>query len=163
MTNHATAERNQKVIKDFLALLEAKDIDQWIELWADNGVQEMPFSPPGFPTRLEGRKAIHKHYSGLPQAYGRMAFPDLVIYPMQDPNWVLAEYRGEIEVLATGRPYNNHYCGLFHLCEGRIKLFREYYNPTVLSEAFGDPSELARSFSIANAHTDSNEAEIDLG
>ncbi len=56
----------------------------------------------------------------------------------------------EIEVLATGLPYNNHYCGLFHFQEGLIALFREYYNPTVLSEAFGGPSELARGFSITN-------------
>lgn len=70
-------------------------------------------------------------------------------YPsMRDPNRVLAEYRGEIEVLATGRPYNNHYCGLFHLHDGRITLFREYYNPIVLTEAFGDSSELSQSFSL---------------
>lgn len=44
MTNFdtVTRERNQKVVKDFLALLEAKDTEQWIELWADDGVQEMP-------------------------------------------------------------------------------------------------------------------------
>lgn len=67
---------------------------------------------------------------------------------MLDPNWVVAEYHGELEVLATGRPYNNHYCGLFYLREGRIALFRKYYNPIVLSEAFGNPSELARGFSL---------------
>lgn len=69
---------------------------------------------------------------------------------MLDPNWVLAEYRGEIDVLATNRPYNNHYCGLFHLKEGRIILFREYYNPTVLTEAFGGASALAQGFSLGN-------------
>ncbi|CAA9332550.1 hypothetical protein AVDCRST_MAG94-1979 [uncultured Leptolyngbya sp.] len=62
MTNHntATRERNQKGVKDFLALLEAKDIDKWIELWADNGIQEMPYAPPGFPARIEGKKVYLK-------------------------------------------------------------------------------------------------------
>lgn len=69
---------------------------------------------------------------------------------MLDPDWVLAEYRGEIEMLATGGPYNNHYCGLFHLRDGKIVLFREYYNPIVLTEAFGDLSELSQSFSLVN-------------
>lgn len=67
---------------------------------------------------------------------------------MIDPNWVLVEYRGQIEVLATDRSYNNHYCGLFQLHNGKICLFREYYNPIVLTEAFGDPTELAQSFSL---------------
>lgn len=142
-------DRNQKVVKDFFALLEAKNIEAWIELWADDGVQEMPYSPPSFPTRIEGKSAIHRHYRGLPDAYNRMTFPNLKIYPMLDPNWLLAEYRGEISIAATGRAYNNHYCALFHLRDGRIMLFKEYFNPVILSEAFGDVSSLGATFNLS--------------
>jgi uncharacterized protein len=150
-TENALRNTNEQTIRDFLRLLAEKNLDAWIELWIEDAVQEMPFSPPGFPTKLEGREALYKHYSNLPQAFGRIAFPDLVIHAMLDPNWVMAEYRGEIDVLATDRPYNNHYCGLFHLQAGRITLFREYYNPLVLKEAFGDPAELAHSFSLTHS------------
>lgn len=143
-------QTNEQIVRDFLRLLSEKNMAAWIELWTEDAVQEMPFSPSGFPTKVEGREALRKHYSNLPKAYGRMVFPDLVIHSMLDPNWVIAEYRGEIDVLATGRPYNNHYCGLFYLQAGRITLFREYYNPTVMTEAFGDASELARGFSLTN-------------
>lgn len=139
---------NEQTVRQFLSLLADKNIEAWSKLWTEDVVQEMPFSPAGFPTRVAGRDALIKHYSGLPEAYGKIAFPDLVIYAMLDPNWVLAEYRGEIDVLATNRPYNNHYCGLFHLKAGRIALFREYYNPTVLVEAFGGASALAQGFSL---------------
>lgn len=105
---------NEQIVHDFLRLLAEKNLDAWIELWAEDAIQEMPFSPPGFPTRVEGREAIRKHYSNLPQAFGSIAFLDLVIHAMLDPDWVVAEYRGEIDVLATSRAYNNHYCGLFH-------------------------------------------------
>ena len=144
-----TRNRNQQVIKDFLALLEAKNIDAWIELWAKDGVQEMPYSPPGFPNRIEGKSAIYRHYSGLPNAYSRMAFPDLKIYPMLDPDWLLAEYRGEIDIAATGRAYNNHYCALFHLRDGQIVLFKEYFNPIILSEAFGNTGSLGSTFNLS--------------
>lgn len=137
---------NEQTIRDFLRLLSEKNMDAWVNLWAEDAVQEMPFSPAGFPTKVEGRDALSQHYSGLPKAFGAMSFPDLVLYSMSDPNWVLAEYRGEIDVLATGRPYNNHYCGLFHLRDGKIVLFREYYNPIVFTEAFGDASALSQSF-----------------
>jgi ketosteroid isomerase-like protein len=147
--NTITRDRNQKVVKDFLGLLAAKNIEAWIELWADDGVQEMPYSPPGFPSRIEGKTSIHLHYSGLPDAYSRMAFPDLKIYPMLDPNWLLAEYRGEIDITATGHAYNNHYCALFHLRNYRIVLFKEYFNPIILSEAFGDTSSLEATFNLS--------------
>lgn len=148
MTESEIRQINEQTMRDFLRLLAEKNMDAWGELWTEDAVQEMPFSPAGFPTRVEGREALQKHYSGLPEAYGAMAFPDLVLFPMLDPNWVLAEYRGDIDVLATGRPYNNHYCGLFHLRDGKIAFFREYYNPIVLAEAFGDLSQLARGFSL---------------
>lgn len=147
-TEQETRQANEQTVRDFLCLLAQKNMDAWANLWTEDAVQEMPFSPAGFPTRVAGRDALIKHYSGLPAAYGAMSFPDLILYPMSDPNWVLAEYRGEIEVLATGRSYNNHYCGLFHLRDRQIVLFREYYNPIILTEAFGDASELAQSFSL---------------
>lgn len=144
-----TRDRNQKIVHDFLALLAAKNIEAWIQLWADDGVQEMPYSPPGFPTRIEGKTAIYRHYSSLPDAYSRMAFPDLKIYPMLDPNLLLAEYRGEIDIAATGQAYNNYYCALFQLCNGHIVLFKEYFNPIILSEAFGDTSSLGATFNLS--------------
>ena len=148
MTEPEKREINQQVVRDFLRLLAEKNMDAWAELWTADAVQEMPFSPPEFPTKVEGRAALINHYSGLPDAYGAMSFPDLVIHPMLDPDWVLAEYRGELDVLATGRPYNNHYCGLFHFQDGKIAIFREYYNPNALTEAFGGLSELKASFSL---------------
>ena len=152
ITEQSIRTTNEQTVRDFLRLLSKKDLGAWIELWTEDAVQDMPFSPPEFPSRLEGRQAIAKHYGSLPEAVGKMEFHDLKLYPMQDPNWILAEYRGEIEVLATGLPYNNDYCGLFQLREGKIALFREYYNPLTLREGFGN--ELTKSFSLQNNQTD---------
>jgi uncharacterized protein len=145
-TEQEIRTNNEQTVRNFLHLLSEKDLSAWIDLWTEDAVQDMPFSPPEFPKRLEGKKAIARHYSSLPQTVGKMVFLDLKLYPMQDPNWILAEYRGEIEVLATGRFYNNRYCGLFQFKNGKIALFREYYNPLTLREGFGD--ELTSSFSL---------------
>lgn len=130
--------KNEQAVRDFLDLLSKKRMDAWLELWDENGVQDMPYSPPNFPKRVEGKTAIARHYSALPSNVGRMVFPDLTIYPMLEPNTLYAEYRGEIEVLATKKPYNNTYAGLFQFRNGKILLFREYYNPMVFVEAWGD-------------------------
>lgn len=149
MTDQNERSRHQQVIQDFLRLLEEKDIDAWIKLRADDGVQEMPYSPSNFPCRIEGKAAIYRHYQGLPNAYSRMTFPDLTIYPMLDPNWLLAEYRGEIDIATTGKAYNNRYCALFHLRDAQIVLFREYFNPIILNEAFSDRTSLGSTFNLS--------------
>ena len=84
MTEQETRIINEQIISDFLRLLSEKDLDNWIELWTEDAVQDMPFSPPEFPKLLEGRKAIAKHYSSLPQAVGTMNFFDLYT-PCKNP------------------------------------------------------------------------------
>ena len=143
MTDEDIRARNVANANAFLDLLTAKDMDAWAELWAENAVQDMPFSPAGFPARVEGRAALIEHYSSLPDATGRMVFVDRNVRPMLDPNVVLLEYRGEIEILPTGKDYDNTYAGLFEFdADGRIVLFREYFDPNVLSEAWaGAPAD----------------------
>ena len=53
-------------MEGFFAALEAMDIPRMLALWAEDGVQVMPFSPEGFPRRLEAREALRRQYSGLP-------------------------------------------------------------------------------------------------
>ena len=133
-------------VERFLQLLSAKRMDDWIELWDDDGMQVMPYSPSGFPKLVKGKQAIAQHYSGIPAAYGRIAFLDLTLYPCSDSDLVVAQFRGEIEVLATGRPYNNRYCCLFRFRQGRILEYVEYYDPTVLLYALG--GTLQQTFNV---------------
>ncbi|MEM9978360.1 MAG: nuclear transport factor 2 family protein, partial [Cyanobacteria bacterium P01_D01_bin.2] len=106
--------------------------------WAEDAVQDMPFSPEGFPKRVEGRDNLIQHYAAWPEISGDASFTDeLVFYPMADPTMVFAEWRGVVDILPTGRLYEQQYGGLFHVVDGQIQLFREYYNPIVFSVAFG--------------------------
>lgn len=42
-----------------------------------------------------------------------------------------------VEIIPTGRQYQQRYGGLFLVVDGKIELFREYYNPIVFQDAFG--------------------------
>ncbi|WP_255414065.1 nuclear transport factor 2 family protein [Pleurocapsa sp. CCALA 161] len=123
---------------DFLTSLEDKDMDKFASVWAEDAVQDMPFSPEGFPKRVEGKANLIKHYAAWPETSGKANFIDeLVFYPMQDATMVFAEWRGNVEIITTGRNYNQRYGGLFHVVDGKIELFREYYDPIVFKDAFG--------------------------
>ena len=143
-TANADAEA---VIEEFLDALEAMSIDRILNVWHDNGVQVMPYSPEGFPTRLEGKEAIGRKYVTLVAKYKSVRIPDRVFHFTNDPNHVWVEYRGEIQIKATGKSYNNTHVSLFTLRNGRIIECKEYSNPIILLKAFGNPEILRKNFS----------------
>ncbi len=98
----------------------------------------MPFSPEGFPKRVEGKDNLIQHYAAWPEISGQANFTDkLVFYPMQNATMVYAEWWGDVHIISTGRQYEQRYGGLFHVVDGKIELFREYYDPIVFQDAFG--------------------------
>ena len=137
-------ETKQAVI-DFLKSLEEKDMDKFASVWAEDAVQDMPFSPEGFPKRVAGKANLIKHYAAWPEISGKANFTDeLVFYPMQDATMIFAEWRGEVAIIPTKRIYRQRYSGLFQVVDGKIELFREYYDPIVFKYAFGlDEGEMS--------------------
>ncbi len=106
-------------------------------VWAEDAVQEMPYVPAGFPSRVIGKEALIRQYAGWPQNAGKARFTDGIrFYPTQDPQIVAVEYRGVSEIVTTGRTYDQRYFGLFHVEGGKITLFREYFDPNVFARAF---------------------------
>ncbi|MGB3533289.1 MAG: nuclear transport factor 2 family protein [Microcoleaceae cyanobacterium] len=131
-------QQTQQAVVTFLSALEEKDMDKFASVWTEDAVQDMPFSPSGFPKRVEGKTNLIQHYSAWPEISGEANFTDkLVFYPMQDATMVFAEWQGDVEIIPTGRNYNQQYGGLFGVVDGKIELFREYYDPIVFKYAFG--------------------------
>ena len=131
-------EKNIKLIQSFLDLLEQKDLSAWINLWDGDGRQLNPYAPRGFPRILSGKNAIFHHWSGAPNAYGKIAFTDRDIYPTLDPNIIFMEFRGKIEVLKNNKNYNNRYCCRFTFSKGKLLTYVEYFDPIILHESLGD-------------------------
>jgi len=97
----------------------------------------MPHAPEGFPKRVIGKDALIAHYSGWPTNAGEANFTDeLVFYPTLDPQLVFVEFHGVSEIVTTGRIYDQRYGGLFYVEDGKIALFREYFDPNVFAYAF---------------------------
>ena len=131
-------QQTKQAVIDFLTSLEEKDMDKFASVWAEDAVQDMPFSPDGFPKRVEGKANLIQHYAAWPETSGKANFTnELVFYPMQDATMIYAEWRGNVEIVPTGRIYNQQYGGLFKVVNGKIELFREYYDPIVFKYAFG--------------------------
>jgi hypothetical protein len=142
-TANADAEA---VIEEFLDALEAMSIERLLNVWHDDGVQITPFSPEGSPTRIEGKEAIRHQYGSLPTYYKFIRFTDRVFYFTNDLNRVWVEFRGEIQVGATGKSYNNNFVCLFTLRDGRIIEYKEYSSPFTLLTPFFISEAMSKNF-----------------
>ena len=135
---YITRQQTAEAVRAFLTSLEEKDMEKFASVWAEDAVQDMPYSPAGHPKRVVGKEELVKLYAGWPKNSGEADFTSqLVHYPMQDPQTIFVEYKGDVEIIPTGRRYKQTYGGLFHVVDGKIKLFREYYDPAPFAWAFG--------------------------
>ncbi len=131
-------QQTLQAVRDFLTALEEKDMTKLAGVWAEDAVQDMPYSPPGHPKRVVGRANLIELYAAWPEVSRNADFTsELVFYPMLDPTSVFVEYKGRVDIVPTGREYRQTYGGLFHVENGRIALFREYYDPAPFVRAFG--------------------------
>lgn len=138
-TPYLQQQRTRQAVLDFLTGLEKKDMDKVNGVWSDDAVQEMPYVPSGFPKKVEGKDALIEFYADWPHNADNPNFTDhLLFYDLQDPNFVFVEYQGRVDIITTGREYRQSYGALFQVdSDGKITLFREYFDPRVFAQAFG--------------------------
>jgi ketosteroid isomerase-like protein/dienelactone hydrolase len=130
-------------IREFFAALEAMDIPRFLAVWADDGVQEMPYAPGAFARRLDGKAAIERQYGPLPAAFDGMKFTLHRLEATERPGTVFAEFQGSIALKNGGR-YDNTYFGLFEFnSEGKLARYVEYFDPYTLINGFPGAAEAA--------------------
>ena len=129
--------RNIQTVKKFLQLLESEKIDQFVDLFAENGKQLNPYASGLFPASVEGKAALKKFWEPVPGRFNGMKFPITKVYPMQDQNLVLVNFQGDITLKPKGK-YKNNYYALFEFNnQGKILTYTEIFNPIEVVRAFG--------------------------
>jgi ketosteroid isomerase-like protein len=100
----------------------------------DDLVLELPFRGDGGPRRMEGDDA-KRFIRSMPGLFSQLAFRDVVIQGPVPSGGVVAEYRSD-GITRAGRSYPNSYVAFFELRDGRIAVWREYFDPNVVAAAF---------------------------
>jgi uncharacterized protein len=122
--------RNVATVRTYYSLQEAMDLDSWLDLWADDGAQSIPYAPDGFPPLLSGKAELRRIYEDLFAGFSRLEILDLTVDPLLDPDRVLARWHTRADLVAGGH-YDNDLIGLFELRpDGTIGHFTEYFNPS---------------------------------
>jgi len=115
-------------------LTEAR-FDEWIELWADDGVCEFPFAGPERPRLLQGKEQILAYMTDYPSRISIDGVNELRVHPALDPNVVVVEMTIRGRAVETDKPYNQQYVIVAEARDGKLAHYREYWNPLVSAEA----------------------------
>jgi len=116
-----------KVIETYLDR-SGDDVDAWMELWADEGRLELPYFPDPELRLIEGAAAIRAQGEKVKTVMSTITFYDRVIRATEAAGTYVIEYRGDGELLAGGR-YQNSYIVIATVRNGKVSLWREYFNP----------------------------------
>jgi hypothetical protein len=138
--------------RDAASLLDAHlelirtDLERWLELFTDDAVVEFPYAAGlELPQRLEGREAIRRYFADTPKHFQGLVFTNVQRYRTTDPDVALAEAHGSATIAVTGSGYEQDYVMLVKTRDGRISLYREYWNPIPGLRAFGGEQNLRRA------------------
>lgn len=124
----------REVVEQVRRMVAGEDV-VFADLFADDGVLEYPFAPPGQPRILAGRKAIRAYHA----AAGRrrlldMEGVDLLVRETDDPEVVVAEIEHHGRSLATGSDYRFRALGVIRVRDGEIVHYADYLNPIAVAE-----------------------------
>jgi ketosteroid isomerase-like protein len=118
-----------EVFEQLLEVFRSGNPQPLNDLLSEDAVVEFPFAPPSRPRRVEGKSNIMKYLQAIQGNISITSFSDVEIHRMIDPDCVVVEMTGHGTVLATGAAYERRYIEVFRTKNGRIQLFRDYWNP----------------------------------
>ncbi|GAA4639588.1 nuclear transport factor 2 family protein [Actinoallomurus vinaceus] len=108
-------------------LLVEGDIEAFADLFAVDGVIEMPFAVDGIPARLEGREAIREFSArAATMPFEIIDLRTVQFHQTADPEVVIVEIESVARVTTTGETFEAPCIQVFRIRDGRILLFRDY-------------------------------------
>jgi hypothetical protein len=152
-TDDSLHEGPRAVFERAQSLFLEKDMDGFADLFAPDGVHELPFAPPGVPPYLKGRESIREYLTAITATPIEFhEFQDLTIHESTDAETLVAEYVAIGVVVSTGEPYRTRYIQVLQVRKGQILLWRDYWSPLPGAQALGRLSQLFHALTGENLH-----------
>ena len=113
----------------------SRDMDGWYDQLHDDIIMEFPFGPSvGMPSRVAGKQACSGLFQSVVEGV-QVQFSNIRVTPLLDPNRLIVEYTGYSE--PGGKIYDQTYICIQEFRDGKMILFREYWNALVVRDTFG--------------------------
>ncbi|WP_404477126.1 nuclear transport factor 2 family protein [Novosphingobium sp. BL-52-GroH] len=113
------------------------DMEPWWAIAHDELVLEFPFARSiGMPERVEGKAASRTYLEKVVSGLDGLHFTGIDARETGREGEVLVEYLGQCP--APNGTYDQRYITIMRFRDGRLALFREYWDTTEVTRAFGD-------------------------
>lgn len=124
-----------QIIQEGLAGLV--DGGHFFDLLADEAIFEYVISVPGYPRRVEGRKAVAELYRGYGTTMVLHSADDLAVHHDREASVVVLEYAVHGRAVRTGRPYDNRFVSVITIRDRKVTHWRDYLDPVAVLDAIG--------------------------
>ena len=117
---------NEGIIRDFIAAWSRLDADELVGYFTDDGVyHNMPAQP------VQGRENLRKFIKGFLSSWSKTEWDVLNVVAKGDV--VFAERLDR--TVARGKPVNLPCCGVFEMRNGKIAVWRDYFDMATFTRA----------------------------
>lgn len=128
-----------------------KNMQGWVDTFAEDAVLELPYAPANYPQQLQGKAEIYEYVKDYPKHIDLRDISEVAVHQTLDPKTLVVEALGEGLVVATGKPYRVRYVWVITVEGGKIVRQRDYWNPVTVLDALGGDEAMRDTF---NVHAD---------
>ncbi|MDR3527413.1 MAG: nuclear transport factor 2 family protein [Rhizomicrobium sp.] len=112
--------------------------DVWWDMLHQDVVFEFPYAPSlGTPDRFEGRESAEAYLRAMVAQLGALKFKNIVVMGTTDPAVFFNEYSATLTT-PRGTMYDQVYINKIEVRDGKVVLFREFWDPARVMKAVND-------------------------
>jgi hypothetical protein len=130
-----SAAENKKMMQDIFARVATGDGSLFAQSLADD-VTITVTGQYSWSRTFKGKENVLRDLYGYVRSRLREPGRTVAHRFIAEDDWVVVEARGDM-VTKRGERYDNHYCLLFRLADGRIAEMREYQDSTLCERVLG--------------------------
>lgn len=119
------------MLKQALGDIIDQNAEDFLGLMAEDGTMEFPYAAPGRPRKVTGHTDLAAYLEPLEGLFTVDSLIGPTVHHTLDPKTVIQEYSITGRAAKTGKPYDQSYVEVITVEAGKIKTYRDYWNPIV--------------------------------
>ncbi|MFJ8390906.1 nuclear transport factor 2 family protein [Streptomyces sp. NPDC094438] len=139
ITDFAALDPFFRIVQEGLAGLV--DGEYFFDLLAEDVVVEYVVSVPGYPRRVQGRRAVADLYRGYGDIIVLHSADELAVHHDPAASVVVLEYAVHGRAVHTGHAYDNHFVSVITVRGRQVTHWRDYLDPVAVFQALGWPAK----------------------